>query len=234
MANPAARKVVSATLPARSKRKGAEPRLVDLDLSAFPFREVVEVDRLTVEETAVLVRGALADQGFVLGVGDVPGYSPPVGQHGPAAPVLLLGERNLRTDVTDISTLTTLFIVLLGGGVLGVLDSVVTRSVLAIPLWLAGFGAFALILWAAFGRVYQSDVIVALIRVRRSSVTAADSVTGRVEVVWFAGKVRSDRRGTSGPGTRRATRVQVGYGVVSSLAGTIRSFRGQSAPSAGA
>lgn len=198
-------------------------RLVGFDPATFPFSEAVTL-RGTATATAVrFARDALQDRGFRV---DVRHESRRIGNASadPVSPdrIAVVGERNLATDPTDPSTLSTFGIVLVGGAVLGTLDSLVTSSWTVLPVWIAGFAGFGGILWLVFGRAFRSDVVVAELSGNSPSAGAGDSV---VEVRWHAARVRSEYRGAPEAGTRRATRVQEGYGVVGGLAEVIRSFR---------
>lgn len=203
---------------------GRTPQLVGLDLAAFPFHEVVRVERLSLEAAAERARNALRSQGFFPGEGHVGGVAPLDARPGAHGPSFLVGERNLRPDVTDVGTLVTLLVLLAGGAALGALDYVVSNNWLSIPAWVAGFGLFALLLWLTFGRTYQSDVIVVVVR-RIPTPTSDAAGEGPVRLVWYAGRLRSDHRGVAIRGARRAVRVRAGYGIVGALASAVRTYR---------
>jgi len=199
------------------------------DLTPFPYRQEIRVENRSVAELARIARGTLTESGFYVPVAKprrrAKPPSVPTAEHGP---ILIVGERKLRKDITDLRILEALSVVVAGGGVLGVFDALVTASWLVAPVWVGAFGLVAVLFWYVFGRSYQSDALVAFIKADRSAGSSPGSPVGPVSstlVTWLAGHVRSEIRGAPSPKTRHIARFQEAAGVVSTLAYVVREFQ---------
>jgi len=224
-ANPSAPRARSQSVA--TGRRVSRRTLAVEDLAPFPYRQEIPVGNRPVDELVSIARRTLTDSGFyVAGIKSRRRAKPPPTPDG--GPILVVGERKLRKDITDLRILEALSVVIAGGGVLGVFDALVTTAWVVAPLWIGAFGLVAVLFWYVYGRSYQSDVLVAFIKVDRSPSDSPGSPpgpTGPASVTLLTGHVRSEVRGAPSNRTRRIVHFQEAAGVVSMLAAVVRQFQ---------
>jgi hypothetical protein len=117
-----------------------------------------------------------------------------------------LAERDIERGPTSGATLEFFFGLLVAGIALGIFETLLAGSVVFGLPWAVGALLIGLAFWHRYGRSFESEVIVATIRLP-SSERPGDRTTGGTTrppvVVWQAGRLRSELHGRR----RIATRV---------------------------
>lgn len=120
-----------------------------------------------------------------------------------------VAERDVRRGPMDRPVVEAVVALLGGGIVLGVVETLLAGTPFYAGPWVLGAALVSLALWLRYGRTFESDVIVALVRARVDAGGSGgeDLASARpaspVEVLWQTGRVRSVLHG----GRRIAVRV---------------------------
>ena len=140
------------------------------------------------------VVNALRGSGFeVRGLGMArPGDGPTAGES--AGPQLWMGERNILSYGSFPPALAVVAALLGAGATLGTAEGYLTGTLTYAALWIVGSAILALFIWWRYGRLFESEIVLAAVAPASGS-PRPDGVPGRpgraVRVSWRAGRVES-------------------------------------------
>lgn len=169
----------------------------------FPVGQSVPLGPREVDVALTTAEDTLRDLGFRVsdaasrGPGRTPPREPPNG----GTPVRV-AERAVRRGPIYRPALHAILALMGAGLVLATVETYLAGPLVYSVPWVLGTGMLSLGLWFRYGRTFESDVIVALVRGGRGA-KELTGTEGPREVIWQAGRVRSVLHG----GQRTAVKV---------------------------
>ena len=168
------------------------PTLRSVDRYPLPVSQKVVVPLGSVGRVSTVASALLQQGRFTLIT--LPREPVPGNPGSPVADAPIFAERSAQRMATHISMLATVG-VLVGAGVsLGAVDALVFGNVLYALPWVAVGVVGAGVLWWRYGRGYESEVVAMHFTETLPAAGPsgpATTVSGGVEAVWSAGRVRS-------------------------------------------
>lgn len=191
--------------PVRGSSRRSAPLELDASLR-FPMVRSMPFPHPVTESVTKLLNASLCEGGFLVRA-IPPSSSPRARDPRPALQGLFqLAERDIERGPTSGATLEFFLALLIAGIALGTFETLLAGSVVFGFPWAVGALLIGLAFWYRYGRSFESEVIVAAIRLP-SGERPGDPATGGTPrppvVVWQAGRLRSELHG----GRRIATRV---------------------------
>ncbi|HXW67214.1 MAG TPA: hypothetical protein VEL82_05005 [Thermoplasmata archaeon] len=193
------------------------------DPASFPYRQTIRLALAPGASVEARVRSVFAADGFenLALVAPDGGFPPTLG-----APVA--GERNFRRGPASRRKRVAIVGIFGCGLALGVLDALLFSDPLYGLPWAGLAAVFAVLLWWAFGRAYESDVVVVMAGSLKPPPAAAPPGTGAV-TVW-GGHVRSEVFSGTARRARDAVEILPELSALLSVKDVVRALQGGPAP----
>ena len=169
----------------------------------FPVGQSVPLGPREVDVALTTAEDTLRNLGFRVSDAATRGSGrPPPGKPPNGGPPVRVAERAIRRGPIYRPALHAILALMGAGLVLATVETYLAGPLVYSVPWVLGAGVLSLGLWFRYGRTFESDVIVAMIRGSRGAKELAGAEGAR-EVVWQAGRVRSVLHG----GQRTAVKV---------------------------
>ena len=183
------------------------------DPESFPFRQYTPAGTGSLAETEARIRAALAATDFE------PVTIAPSVDGGPApARSWIVMERNFGRGPAGLRKRAAILGLLVCGVILGVVDAYLFKNAeFGIP-WVLSTAVAASVLYVAFGRAYESDLVAVRLRPARPAASGVEPAPPRpASIVWLGARVRSEIFSGTAPHTREAVEVAGELSALQSL-----------------
>jgi hypothetical protein len=210
------------TLPALARPRLTIPTLTIPTNVTLPLRQDVPLPDLPWPRVTEAIRASLASAGFeILAIHEDVGAASGGPSGGYPRRSETLAERRRRSVSMPAPVRVSVYVLFGAGLGLGIFDAVAVGVALVGLAWAGGAAVVAALFWLRYGRSFQSEVAVVVLRPGRSSAGAATvGDPGAHHIAWFAGGVRSDVRGSH----RTAVEVAVPPGLARDAGALARDF----------